>query len=157
MILVVLAFVILTAAAMLDAYGPCVGHAGAVEAAGCFIGLLVFYSLVSWRVASRGHHDIILDTSRLLLHMPILCLPPSCKHYSLLFACASLRSYLGYIEEGCACGLVDIHIAQLMNARIRCYTSLHVHNKETPQGLSMRVYQFISRFLGVPKGQLSMV
>lgn len=55
MILVVSAFVILTAAAMLDAYGPCVGHAGAGEAAGCFIGLLAFFFLVSWRVLARGY------------------------------------------------------------------------------------------------------
>ncbi|CAK0786961.1 hypothetical protein CVIRNUC_010175 [Coccomyxa viridis] len=46
MILVVSAFVVLTAAAMLDAYGPCVGHAGAGEAAGCFTGLLAFFFLV---------------------------------------------------------------------------------------------------------------
>ena len=47
MILVVLAFVILTAAAMLDAYGPCLGRAGGGKAFGCFIGLLTFFSLVS--------------------------------------------------------------------------------------------------------------
>ena len=47
MVLVVLAFVVLTGAAMLDAYGPCVGRAGAGKAFGCFIGLLVFFSLVS--------------------------------------------------------------------------------------------------------------
>ena len=59
MILVVSAFVILTAAAMLDAYGPCVGHAGAGQAAGCFIGLLAFFSLVSRRVLSREYQDTI--------------------------------------------------------------------------------------------------
>ena len=47
MILVVLAFVVLTGAAMLDAYGPCVGRARSGKAFGCFIGLLVFFSLVS--------------------------------------------------------------------------------------------------------------
>lgn len=47
MVLVVLAFVVLTAAAMLDAYGPCVGHAHIGKAAGCFIGLLAFFFLVS--------------------------------------------------------------------------------------------------------------
>ena len=59
MILVVSAFVILTAAAMLDAYGPCVGHAGAGEAAGCFIGLLAFFFLVSWQFLSREYQDTI--------------------------------------------------------------------------------------------------
>lgn len=47
MILVVLAFVVLTGAAMLDAYGPCVGRARSGKAFGCFIGLLAFFSLVS--------------------------------------------------------------------------------------------------------------
>lgn len=46
MVLVVLAFVVLTAAAMLDAYGPCVGRRDAGKAAGCFIGLFAFFALV---------------------------------------------------------------------------------------------------------------
>ncbi len=47
MILVVVAFVVLTAAAMLNAYGPCVGHERVGKAFGCFIGILAFFSLVS--------------------------------------------------------------------------------------------------------------
>ncbi len=46
MILVVVAFVVLTAAAMLNAYGPCLGHERVGKAFGCFLGLLVFFSLV---------------------------------------------------------------------------------------------------------------
>ena len=46
MILVVLAFVVLTCAAMLNAYGPCVARGDAGKAAGCFIGLFAFFLLV---------------------------------------------------------------------------------------------------------------
>lgn len=52
MLLVVLGFVILTSAAMLDAYGPCVGSRDIGKAAGCFIGLLVFHVLVSTSLRS---------------------------------------------------------------------------------------------------------
>ena len=46
MILVVFFFVLLTAAALLDAYGPLVHSPDIGQAAGSLLGLLVFFALV---------------------------------------------------------------------------------------------------------------
>ena len=56
MVLVVLAFVVLTAAAMLDAYGPCVGRRDTGKAAGCFIGLFAFFALVCLTFCLTSDH-----------------------------------------------------------------------------------------------------